>query len=113
MPIYEYQCTACGHHFDTIQSFKDEALIHCPVCGEASLKKLISAPAFHLKGTGWYATDFKNPSKSVPEEKATDSEEKKPKTETGATEDLKKEKETVAVKETTESTPAKKTDKSD
>jgi putative FmdB family regulatory protein len=63
MPIYEYQCTACGHHFDTIQSFKDEALTHCPVCGEAALKKLISAPAFHLKGTGWYATDFKNPAK--------------------------------------------------
>jgi putative FmdB family regulatory protein len=63
MPIYEYQCTACGHHFDTIQTFKDEALIHCPVCGEATLKKLISAPAFHLKGTGWYATDFKNQTK--------------------------------------------------
>jgi putative FmdB family regulatory protein len=61
MPIYEYQCTACGHHFDTIQTFKDEPLIHCPVCGEAALKKLISAPAFHLKGEGWYATDFKKP----------------------------------------------------
>ncbi len=61
MPIYEYQCTACGHHFDTIQTFKDEPLIDCPVCGEASLKKLISTPAFHLKGSGWYVTDFKNP----------------------------------------------------
>lgn len=66
MPIYEYQCTACGHHFDTIQTFKEEALIHCPVCGEPTLKKLISAPAFHLKGTGWYATDFKNQAKPNP-----------------------------------------------
>jgi putative FmdB family regulatory protein len=63
MPIYEYQCIACGHHFDTIQTFKDEPLTHCPVCGEATLKKLISAPAFHLKGSGWYVTDFKNPAK--------------------------------------------------
>ncbi|BBB15300.1 type I antifreeze protein [Candidatus Rickettsiella viridis] len=63
MPIYEYQCTACGHHFDTIQTFKEEALIHCPVCGEPTLKKLISAPAFHLKGSGWYVTDFKNQAK--------------------------------------------------
>lgn len=72
MPIYEYQCTACGHHFDTIQSFKDEALIHCPVCGEPTLKKLISAPAFHLKGTGWYVTDFKNQAKP-----STESQENK------------------------------------
>lgn len=84
MPIYEYQCTACGHHFDTIQSFKDEALIHCPVCGEPTLKKLISAPAFHLKGTGWYVTDFKNQAKpntesqenkeAVPPKKKTEKE---------------------------------------
>ena len=80
MPIYEYQCTACGHHFDTIQTFKEEALIHCPVCGEPTLKKLISAPAFHLKGTGWYVTDFKNqakPNTEGSESKTTASTEKK------------------------------------
>lgn len=61
MPIYEYQCKACGHTFDTIQSFSEEALTDCPVCKEPALKKLISASAFHLKGSGWYVTDFKNP----------------------------------------------------
>lgn len=61
MPIYEYQCKACGHTFDTIQSFSEEPLTDCPVCKESALKKLISASAFHLKGSGWYVTDFKNP----------------------------------------------------
>jgi putative FmdB family regulatory protein len=61
MPIYEYQCKACGHTFDTIQSFSEEPLTDCPVCKEPALKKLVSAAAFHLKGSGWYVTDFKNP----------------------------------------------------
>lgn len=61
MPIYEYACQACGHKFDTIQNFSDEPLTDCPVCQEPTLKKLISASAFHLKGSGWYVTDFKNP----------------------------------------------------
>jgi putative FmdB family regulatory protein len=62
MPIYEYECAACGHTFDAIQSFKEEALLDCPVCKEQALKKLVSVSAFHLKGSGWYVTDFKNPS---------------------------------------------------
>lgn len=61
MPIYEYECKACGHTFDTIQSFSEEPLTDCPICKEPALKKLISASAFHLKGSGWYVTDFKNP----------------------------------------------------
>lgn len=61
MPIYEYECKACGHTFDTIQSFKEAPLTDCPVCKKPTLKKLISASAFHLKGSGWYVTDFKNP----------------------------------------------------
>lgn len=61
MPIYEYECKVCGHVFDTIQSFNEEPLIDCPVCKKPALKKLISASAFHLKGSGWYVTDFKNP----------------------------------------------------
>ena len=64
MPIYEYQCAACGHTFDTIQSFKEEVLVDCPVCKEQTLKKLVSASAFHLKGSGWYVTDFKNPAQT-------------------------------------------------
>lgn len=61
MPIYEYQCKVCGHRFDTLQSFSEAPLTECPVCKETALKKLVSQAAFHLKGGGWYVTDFKNP----------------------------------------------------
>ena len=60
MPIYEYKCQACGHEMEAIQKMSDPALIDCPQCQQAALKKLISAAGFQLKGNGWYATDFKN-----------------------------------------------------
>ncbi len=63
MPIYEYQCGACGHTLETLQKISDSPLTRCPECGEDALKKLISAPAFRLKGTGWYETDFKTGNK--------------------------------------------------
>ena len=59
MPIYEYACKSCGHVFDALQKMNDDALIDCPDCGEPELKKLLSAPNFRLKGSGWYETDFK------------------------------------------------------
>ncbi len=59
MPIYEYKCDACGHIFDTLQKISDSPLTECPDCGKDALKKLISSPAFRLKGGGWYETDFK------------------------------------------------------
>ena len=59
MPIYEYQCQDCEHRLEAIQKVTDIALKVCPACGKQSLKKLVSAAAFHLKGTGWYETDFK------------------------------------------------------
>lgn len=59
MPIYEYECQACGHQLEALQKISDAPLIECPVCGEPQLKKLISAAAFRLKGGGWYETDFK------------------------------------------------------
>ena len=59
MPIYEYACGSCEHRFETIQKASEGALRDCPECGEASLKKLLSAPNFRLKGSGWYETDFK------------------------------------------------------
>ena len=59
MPIYEYQCGACGHTLETLQKISEPALTTCPVCGAEALKKLISASAFRLKGGGWYETDFK------------------------------------------------------
>ena len=60
MPFYEYQCSACGHHHEELQKVSDRPLRKCPACGRASLKRLVSAPVFRLKGGGWYETDFKN-----------------------------------------------------
>lgn len=63
MPIYEYQCGACGHKLEKLQKISDDLLKDCPSCSEAALTKLVSAAAFRLKGNGWYETDFKNGSK--------------------------------------------------
>ena len=59
MPIYEYQCQACGHDIEVIQKMSDPPLEECSSCGELTLKKKVSAAAFRLKGGGWYETDFK------------------------------------------------------
>jgi putative FmdB family regulatory protein len=59
MPIYEYLCQSCGQQTEVIQKLSDEPLVHCPACGEAAMKKKVSAAAFRLKGGGWYETDFK------------------------------------------------------
>lgn len=59
MPIYEYQCHDCGHILEALQKISDEPLKQCPECGKETLGKLMSASSFQLKGTGWYATDFK------------------------------------------------------
>jgi putative FmdB family regulatory protein len=57
MPLYEYECDACGHRFEVIQRFSDAPIEKCPVC-EGPVHKLQSAPAFQFKGTGWYVTDY-------------------------------------------------------
>jgi putative FmdB family regulatory protein len=59
MPIYEYECRKCGHSFDAMQKVSDGPLRKCPECGALKLQRLVSAPQFRLKGTGWYETDFK------------------------------------------------------
>ena len=63
MPIYEYECKACGHRLEAIQKMSDDALVECPECHKPELKKLISAAGFRLSGGGWYETDFKSGSK--------------------------------------------------
>lgn len=65
MPIYEYRCSLCHKTCDLIQKFSDEPATECPHCHQAGLIRQISAPSFHLKGTGWYVTDFKNGNKST------------------------------------------------
>lgn len=59
MPIYEYRCQSCGFQKEFLQKVGDPLLTTCPDCGQESFRKLLSAAGFQLKGSGWYATDFK------------------------------------------------------
>lgn len=86
MPIYEYQCDKCGHKDSEIESFDAPRRKKCPRCGKRSFARLISAASFHLKGGGWYATDFRDKKKSAADkaekpdkkEKAESKPDKKP-----------------------------------
>lgn len=60
MPIYAYRCEQCGHAKDVIQKFSDAPLTVCPSCGADAFRKQLTAPAFQLKGSGWYVTDFRD-----------------------------------------------------
>jgi putative FmdB family regulatory protein len=75
VPIYEYQCDACGHALEALQKISDAPLKTCPECNRDALRKKVSAAAFRLKGTGWYETDFKKkqPSKQTADTGAADS----------------------------------------
>lgn len=66
MPIYAYKCASCGFARDVLQKLSDSPLSDCPSCGEASFKKQLTAAGFQLKGSGWYATDFKNGNAGAP-----------------------------------------------
>ncbi len=74
MPIYEYRCTSCGHKKEVLQKLSEPPLTECPACGKSTLGKLVSAAGFHLKGSGWYATDFKGGSK--PKEGSQEAQDK-------------------------------------
>jgi len=63
MPIYEYKCESCGFQDEYLQKVSEPVLTQCPTCGKESFKKMLSAAGFQLKGSGWYATDFKGGSK--------------------------------------------------
>lgn len=81
MPIYEYRCSECGFQKEYLQKISDPVLSDCPACKKASLGKMLSAAGFQLKGSGWYATDFKNGgAKSAP----ASAEKAESKTETAA-----------------------------
>jgi len=74
MPIYEYRCASCGHEKEVLRKLSDPPLTECPACGKSTLGKLMSAAGFHLKGSGWYATDFKGSSK--PKEGSQEAQDK-------------------------------------
>jgi putative FmdB family regulatory protein len=60
MPFYEYECKGCGHRLEVLQQLSEAPLMECPSCLAPSLRRLVSAAGFRLKGSGWYATDFKD-----------------------------------------------------
>lgn len=66
MPLYEYECSQCGHRFELIQRFSDPPAETCVSCGTGPVHKLLSAPAVHFKGTGWYVTDYAKKGSGAP-----------------------------------------------
>jgi len=60
MPLYEYKCSSCGHQQEFLQKWSDAPLTVCSACGKETFTKMLTAAGFQLKGSGWYATDFKN-----------------------------------------------------
>jgi len=82
MPFYEYECPHCGYDEEVLQKINDKPLTKCPTCGKKGLKKLMSAPVFRLKGSGWYETDFKGDKENKRNLAGADKEE--PKSETKA-----------------------------
>jgi putative FmdB family regulatory protein len=77
MPIYEYRCEACGHNGEHLQKVSEAPLVVCPECGKRQYRKQLSAAGFQLKGTGWYATDFKGGGKKAAEKKTEAKPEEK------------------------------------
>ncbi len=78
MPFYEYQCQSCQYYVEVMQKITDAPLKKCPSCGRNTLVKLISAPVFRLKGSGWYETDFKSDQEAKRNLAGPDREDSKP-----------------------------------
>jgi len=95
MPIYEYECNHCGHHVEALQKFSDPPIVECEACHCNEMKRLISQSTFHLKGSGWYVTDYASKSGSNHHSRGNDKvsgegkggDTQKSKTETTATAD--------------------------
>ena len=92
MPIYEYRCSSCGFQKEYLQKINDPVMSVCPECGKSTFSKMLSAAGFQLKGSGWYATDFKNSgakpaaksdAKSDAKESSADKPDKKEKKDSG------------------------------
>jgi putative FmdB family regulatory protein len=112
MPIYEYRCGECGYQKEFLQRINDAPLTDCPECGRRSFNKLMSAAGFQLKGTGWYATDFKNSGKK-PAAKQEKTEAKQEKTEAKQEKTEAKQEKTEAKQDKSTEGPGKDTSKSE
>ena len=99
MPIYEYRCDACGHQEEFLQKVGEPPLTQCPVCHKPTFSKLLSAAGFQLKGSGWYATDFKNKSAKPAEKKSENKTEAKPDSKPDSKPEAKPEKKTESKSE--------------
>ena len=112
MPIYEYRCSACGHKLESLQKLADAPLVTCPSCGKESLQKQLSAAGFQLKGSGWYATDFKGSGAKPPAKDADapsagkDGDRKAAETKTDAKADAKVETKTESKADSSPAAPA-------
>ena len=84
MPFYEYECSSCRYYSEVLQKITDKPLKKCPSCDKNTFKKLISAPVFRLKGSGWYETDFKTDKDNKRNLAGSDKEDSSAKTESGA-----------------------------
>lgn len=113
MPIYEYQCGACGHHLEALQKIIDPPLKKCPDCGKPRLQRLLSAPMFLLKGSGWYETDFKSDTENKknladrPEKEEKKEEKAEPKADTASADSAKADAKTESKSDSTKPQPVK------
>lgn len=97
MPIYEYRCAACGHQEDHLQKLSEAPLSKCPACGKKKYQKQLTAAGFQLKGSGWYASDFKGgKTEAKTEAKAETKAEAKTETKSDTKTEAKPEKKTPA-----------------
>jgi putative FmdB family regulatory protein len=78
MPVYEYECASCGGSFEAVRKFSDPELSECLLCKGKSVRKVLSAPAFVLKGSGWYVTDYPTSDRKQAAESEKPKEEPKP-----------------------------------
>jgi putative FmdB family regulatory protein len=105
MPIYEYRCSSCGHQQEFLQKVSDAPQTVCTACGKATFTKMLTAAGFHLKGSGWYATDFRNKG-SAPAKSTEASSESKPEAKSEGKAEGKAEAKTEAKTETKSETKA-------
>jgi putative FmdB family regulatory protein len=86
MPLYEYECDACGQRFEAIRKFSESDLSVCLLCGKGPVRRLMSSPAIQFKGTGWYITDYSSKGKSSGSESSSAPKSEAKKSETASTE---------------------------